>query len=208
MNSVFYRYFLAFLPDPLLRFELARLCDAAGQFGRRITAERLHLTLCVVAEFAHRDSFIARRVDAALANHLPSSCRIRLGTVSGGPKGAAIFGLGAQHEIQDFYRSLLWLLAPQRILPMHRKSGLHPHITLGYDPSTFQQFKFPWEWVPGELVLIESEVGRGVHNVLRRWPLDPPPQSFLPFDCGLPLQLPPQDSWPFGSRLPPLKRIA
>lgn len=202
MSSIFYRYFLAFRPDPLLRFELARLCDVVGQFGRRVTVEYLHLTLCVIAEFAYRDSFIARRADAALANHPLSSCKIRLGTVSGGPNGAAIFGLGPQDEIQDFYRLLLWLLARQRISPLHRKSGLRPHITLGYDPSTFQQFRFLREWVPGELVLIESEVGRGIHNVLHRWPLDPPPQGLLPFDCGLPLQPPPQDSWSFDRGCP------
>jgi hypothetical protein len=32
------------------------------------------------------------------------------------------------------------------------------------------------------LLLIESEVGRGVHNVLARWPLLPPSQGSFPFD--------------------------
>jgi hypothetical protein len=31
------------------------------------------------------------------------------------------------------------------------------------------------------LLLIESEVGRGIHNVLARWPLLPPPQGTFPF---------------------------
>jgi 2'-5' RNA ligase len=187
MKPILYRNFLAFVPDPVLRCELDGLCGAAGQIDKRVKSEHLHLTLCVISEFTHRDRFIARRVDAAFAHGLPPSCCIRLGKVSGGPTGAAIYTLGRQYEIQDFYRSLLRLLAQQQISPLHRKSGLHPHVTLGYDPSTFEKFKILWEWVPGELVLIESEVGRGVHNVLRRWPLDPPAQYELPFETGLPL---------------------
>lgn len=187
MKPILYRNFLAFLPDPELRFELDGLCDAAGQRDKRIKSEHFHLTLCVISEFTYRDRFIARRLDAAFAHGLSSSCCIHLGKVSVGPAGAAIYTVGRQYEIQDFYRSLLRLLAQQQVLPLHRKSGLHPHVTLGYDPSTFAQFKALWEWIPGELVLIESEVGRGVHNVLRRWPLDPPAQYELPFEKGLPL---------------------
>ena len=188
MTSITYRYFLAFLPDRALRCELTRLCRITGQLDKRIRPEHFHLTLCVIAEYGQRDRFIARRLDT-FDGRLPASCLIWLGKVRGGRNGATVCTIGRQHEIQAFYRALIGLLAQLRIAPLHRKSGFRPHVTLGYDRSDVDPFHVLWGWVPGELVLIESEVGNGIHNVLRRWPLQPPPQGLLPFDSGLPLLL-------------------
>ena len=183
MNYVRYRYFLAFRPDPALRYQLAALCGASCQFGGRVKTDYLHLTLCVVAELDHRDCFIVRRLLAAFARGLPSSCPIRLGRVRGGTNGAAIYTIGRRPEIQAFYRQLLSLLVQHQVQQLHRASGLHPHVTLGYDQCAFKRFNVPLEWIPDELALIESEVGRGAHNVLHRWPLFPPPQGRLPFEA-------------------------
>jgi len=90
--------------------------------------------------------------------------------------------MGRQLEIQDFYRALLACLAERAIFPLHRKSGLHPHVTLGHDPCAFDPFNLPREWVPEELLLIESEVGNSVHIVLARWPLLPPRQGAFAFE--------------------------
>ena len=190
MAKMRYRYLFAFAPSPDLRCLLAWLGDVAGQGRKRIDEGRLHLTLCVIAELAFRDRFIVRRVAAAFNRHLPSSCSIRLGIVRGGRKGATIRTIGSQREIQSFYLRLTRLLAELQLSPLHRKSGLRPHITLGYDRCAFEPFKVLWEWVPSELLLIESEVGRGIHNVLRRWPLLPSPQLLLPFDTGVPISEP------------------
>jgi 2'-5' RNA ligase len=177
----FFRYFFAFRPDPFLRCWLASLADAAGQSARRVRAEYFHLTLCVIAELAHRDHFIAARADSALAGRALSSCPLWLGWLRGGPHGAAVRATRGQHEIQDFYRMLLACLAGRDILPLHRKSGLRPHVTLGRDPYALAPLKLPRMWIPDELLLIESEVGRGVHNVLVRWPLLPPRQGAFAF---------------------------
>jgi len=190
-----YRYFLAFLPGHVLRRQLEQLCDRAGQIDSRIKTSHFHLTLAVIAELEHRDRFMARRVDAAFSEGLPSSCPVRLGKVRGGMGGAAIYASGRQHEVQDFYAQLLRLVAQVGLHPLHRKSGLKPHVTLGYDQCAFEAFNAPMEWVPDELVLIESEVGRGIHNLLHRWPLRLPPQGWLPFEGGLEL---PDKRWAAG----------
>jgi hypothetical protein len=69
--------------------------------------------------------------------------------------------------------------------PMHRAAGLRPHITLGYDPATFDAFDVVRHWTPGELLLIESRPrpdGKGrEHIALHRWPLLPPAQSAFAF---------------------------
>ena len=180
-----YRYFLGFRPDPALSAWLASLYAPAGQFNRVVRLEHLHLTLCVIAELAQRDRFIAPRVDAALSGRMLASCLIRLSWIRGGAAGAALFTVGRQGEIQQLYRLLVACLAERRLFPLHRRSGLRPHVTLGYDICRFETFRLPREWVPDELLLIESEVGKGIHNVIGRWPLLPPPQGALPFDPAL-----------------------
>lgn len=178
-NADFYRYFLGVRPHPLLRQMLARI---AAQAGQRMDPDLFHLTLCVIAQVDERDPFLLPRVRAALADQALCSFRVGLGRVRGGRKGALVRTRGRQDDIQSFYRLLLRLLATRSIAPMHRKSGLHPHITLGHDACAFEPFKIACEWLPDELLLIESEVGHTRHNVIGCWPLLPPRQGLLPFD--------------------------
>ena len=178
-NADFYRYFLGVRPNPLIRQMLARIAAHAGQ---EMDPELFHLTLCVIAEVGERDPFLLPRVRAALADQLLCSFRVALGRVRGGRKGAVVRTRGRQDEIQFFYRLLVRLLTTRGIEPMHRKSGLHPHVTLGHVACAFDPHKIALEWFPDELLLIESEVGRTRHNVIGRWPLLPPRQGLLPFD--------------------------
>jgi 2'-5' RNA ligase len=180
----FYRYFLGFRPDPALRGPLA---DIGVKLGQRVRPELLHLTLCVVSEAPTRNLFLLPRIRAALAGQELHSFPVRLGKVGGGENGAAIRTTGRQDEIQDFYRALVRWLARRGIAPLHRKAGLNPHLTLGYDSCRFDPFRIAVEWLPRELLLIESEVGNGTHNVLCRWPLLAARQGELPFDPLMPL---------------------
>ncbi len=181
MSQPDYRYFLGFRPDFELRCWLDQLADEAGQRHRRIKKEHFHLTLCVISELNHRDRFIASRTASALAGHPLVSCPFWLSRLRGGPGGAAVCTRGRQRELQDFYTMLVGCLAERDILPLHRKRGLQPHATLGYDPCAIEMLLPAREWIPNELLLIESEVGRGIHNVLTRWPLLPPRQGSFVF---------------------------
>jgi len=181
-----YRYFLGSLPDLGLRATLVRLRGPAGQFRNLVSAERLHLTWCVLAETLVRDHFILPRVEAALAGRPFASGPLPLGRVRGGKHGAAVHSRGRKPEIMALYRELTACLAIRDLHPLHRKSGLKPHFTLGYDECAFEPFMIAHEWIPDELQLVESEVGKGVHNILGRWSLLPPRQGLLPFDSPRP----------------------
>jgi len=174
----FYRYFVGCRPDASLR---AALAQAGSRAGQSLRPDGYHLTFCVIAEVPERDSSIADRVRAAFAEQTLHSAPIPFGRVVGGDLGAMVKTIGRQDELQDLYAVIVRSLAPQGLEPMHRKSGFRPHSTLGHDACSFVQFNIAHEWIPGELLLIESEVGLTRHNVLGSWHLLPPRQLRLPF---------------------------
>jgi 2'-5' RNA ligase len=178
----FYRYFLGLRPNPQMYPLFQRICEALGLPSR---LDLLHLTLCVIAETEERDHFVARRVRRALCDAKLHSFAVNLSRVRAGPHGAIAHTFGRQDEIQDFYSALARLLRACGIQPLHRKSGLHPHVTLGHRACEAELLRIAIRWFPSELMLIESEVGRTKHNVLERWSLLPPRQSLLPFDDGI-----------------------
>ena len=174
-----FRYFLGIRPDPQLYPQFQAICDALGLPSR---LDLLHMTLCVVAETAERDHFIARRIQKALRGAELHSFPINLRRVRAGLNGAGAHTVGRQDEIQDFYRTLARLLRACGIEPFHRKSGLHPHVTLAYRSCRVDLLEISIRWFPSQLMLIESEVGLTKHNVLAQWALLPPRQLELPFD--------------------------
>lgn len=174
-----YRYFMGIRPSPE-RYPFFQ--HLAAILGQPVRLHRLHLTLCVIAEGPERDRFLERRVHRALRGHALHSFAVNLGQVEAGPNGAFARSRGPQDDIQDFYRLLVRLLASVAIQPLHRKSGLHPHVTLGYTACAPASLRIALQWFPAELLLIESEVGLGRHTVLAQWPLLPPRQLLLPFE--------------------------
>ena len=179
MSNPFFRYFLGFRLDASARALLATIAKQRGQPTR---PELFHLTLCVIREMMERDPFLAARVAAALTGHSLSSVPIRLGRVKAEELGPMATTVGRQEDIKQFYETLVGLLAARGIFPLHRKSGLRPHVTLGYMPRDFDPFPIAVEWFPQELLLIESHVGDSRHQVVGSWPLLPTPQGTLPFE--------------------------
>lgn len=172
----FYRYFLGIRPIPEVYATFQRLAE---ELGLPVRLDLLHLTLCVIAQVKERDRFIAGRVRRALRDEPLHSFPVNLSRVKTGRQGAFAHTFGRQDEIQDFYRFLVRLLLRQGIEPMHRKSGLHPHVTLTREALEAELVRIALRWFPTELLLIESEVGLTRHNVLASWPLLAPRQSLL-----------------------------
>jgi len=173
----FYRYLFLCRPDPRW-FPLFR--QIAATVGQPIRGDPWHLTLCTVAETTERDHFLLPRIRPALHGQRLHSFSVNLSRVSAGSHGACARTFGRQDDVQDFYRILERVLRICGIEPLHRKSGLHPHVTLGYRACVPMRLKIALEWFPAELLLVESEVGLTRHNVLGRWSLLPPRQPLLP----------------------------
>lgn len=202
MSSQTIRTFLGFQLPPALRPLFAEWQRRAGQTANAVDLAMLHLTLCVVGETFQRDLFLRNRVIAALSAALPPAAPIRLGRIHGGAMGAELVTRGRAHEIKDFFEAVATLLGSHGIDPLHRVSGLRPHITLGYDRALFDAFNVIRHWTPEQLLLIESRPhpgGKGrKHLVLHRWPLLPPAQSAFAFMA----------EEPPASPIPPLLRAA
>jgi len=174
----FYRHFIGCRPDPVTRGKLAA---AGSQAGQHLRADLYHLTFCVIAESRERDPSLPGRVGQAFAGAALNSAPIPFGRVVGGPLGAMARTIGRQDALQDLYQAVVRRLARYGFEPMHRKSGFRPHATLGHAACPFARFDIALEWIPDELLLIESEVGLTRHNVLGRWPLLPPRQARFDF---------------------------
>lgn len=179
-----WRYFLGFLPDAALAQRILALGDALGLADDAII-DHLHLTLCTIAELDTRDETLADRLDPIITAARLESCRIRLGRARSGNRGAVIRSIGSQNEISLLYQKLPPLLRRLDLAALHRKNGLStPHITLSYKGGPAQILVVPFEWIPTELCLVESWVGCTRHEILRRWPLLPPPQGELDWGAG------------------------
>jgi 2'-5' RNA ligase len=178
-----FRYFLCFLPDAPVREAIASIHRHTGQGENRVPVERSHLSLCVFGAPPERDPSLVARIDASLAGAQLSSCVIRLGRVRGGPSGATLFTRGSKRELTALRGGLLERLAVHGVAPELEKTN--PHVTLGYDSFRGSAFGIRLEWIPREVVLIESEHGLGRHNPLARWPLLPPVQGMLPLGSQL-----------------------
>lgn len=184
ISAVQFRYFLGFRPGRSLRRRLAAEARSHGISLGAGHEDRLHLTLCVIAETTTQDRAFATRIGAAIENAALASCPVRLGRLRSSAGCVTLAAMGRQDEIRALFVRIAGLLAKCGMVPLHRCSGLHPHITLSHRGGLLEPGTIIVRWIPDELLLIESWVGASRHVVLRRWPLMPPPQGELDFKSG------------------------
>lgn len=142
-----------------------------GVGGRRIAAERLHVTLELVGhdvdeatvEAAHAAAdtiafpSLAPRFDAVMTFSAPSGPCVMLGT----------HGLD---EVRRLRTELAMAMADRGFAPSR---AFEPHMTLSYDPRHRLE-RTPVEpiaFTATEFALVKSHIGLSRHEVLRTWPL-------------------------------------
>lgn len=178
-----FRYFLGFQVAADRAGWLARqLPPVAGDLFAGLKPQLYHLTLCTIAETDEAQPFLRAQVAKALDTDLPAASPIPFARIiprEGG--GAELVTIGRVAAIRQAYDAIVARLAAQGIDPMQPKSGLRPHITLGYGTCDFDPVPVAWSWTPRDLVLIESHVGHRRHRVLQRWTLAAPAQASFDF---------------------------
>ena len=186
--SPMFRYFLGFqVPADRAGWLARQLPPVSGDLFAGLKPQNYHLTLCTIAETQAQHPFLRQRVAKAFEAGLPAASAIPFGRIVSKDGGAELVTTGSVVGIRQLYDAIALLLAPHDMEPLHRKSGLRPHITLGYGKCDFPAVPMAWTWTPRELVLIESHVGHSRHHVLQSWPLLAPAQGLFDFmDDALP----------------------
>lgn len=182
MMDPMFRYFLGFQVAADRAGWLARqLPPVSGDLFAGLKPQLYHLTLCTIAETMEPQPFLRQYVAKAFEAGLPAASPIPFGRLVSRGAGAELVTTGSVGAICRTYEAIVARLATQGIEPMHRKSGLRPHITLGYGKCDFDPVRVAWNWTPRDLVLIESHIGHRRHRVLQSWALEPPAQSSFAF---------------------------
>jgi RNA 2',3'-cyclic 3'-phosphodiesterase len=170
--------FLALFPDAATAARIAdltrQLRDKYALTGRPHAAERLHVSLHGIGEYASFPNEVASRVIEAAAAIAMRPFDIgfdRVMSFSGKP-GQLPFVLRGEAVAE--------LIAFQKILgAAMQKAGLGrakahyaPHMTLLYDTRRVDEQPIETiRWTAREFVLVHSLLGRGVYKSLGRWPL-------------------------------------
>lgn len=177
-----FRYFLGFQVAADRAGWLARqLPPVSGDLFAGLKPQLYHLTLCTIAEAMEPQPFLRGQVAKAFEHGLPAASPIAFGRIVSRGSGAELVTAGSIGAIRQTYEAIVARLAAQGIDPMHRKSGLRPHVTLGYGDCAFDPVRVAWTWTPRDLVLIESHIGHRRHRVLQSWSLEAPAQSSFAF---------------------------
>ncbi|UKK83291.1 hypothetical protein L7H23_12030 [Sphingopyxis sp. BSN-002] len=177
-----FRYFLGFqVPADRAGWLARQLPPVSGDLFAGLKPQNYHLTLCSIDETMVPHPFLRQRVAKAFEAGLPAAASIPFGRIVSKDAGAELITAGGVTGIRQLYEAIVARLAPHGIEPWYRQSGLRPHVTLGYGRHPFDPVPVAWNWIPRDLVLIESHVGHGRHRVLQRWTLDAPVQGMFDF---------------------------
>jgi RNA 2',3'-cyclic 3'-phosphodiesterase len=165
------RYFFAIRPPILLARQIA---DAAIWFdGARggLAAERLHITLVILDDFAAPPPQIVaalREVGRLIAE---ASFVITLDTAVGSGRSIALRSRLRNAALGDLRHQIAAAVASAGIAE-RANYRFSPHLTLGYrEGLPFTQPIAPLSWTVDALELIHSQVGRTRHDVVDRWML-------------------------------------
>jgi RNA 2',3'-cyclic 3'-phosphodiesterase len=173
----YYKLFFGLFPSPAEAQRLADSADALrlqhGLTGERLAAQRLHITLLVVADL--RDTIALTTVDAARAAAASVDCaplHIALDqALSFQHNNAFVLRCDARSDaaIARLGQTLALALRRVGLRPVPSRT---PHMTLLYDPrSIAAQHIPPFLWTAHEFALVLSHTRQTHHQWIDRWPL-------------------------------------
>jgi 2'-5' RNA ligase len=167
-------------PGPLAATEIAdrtdRFCDKAGLTGRRLSADRLHVTLFDLGEYSELPEELVVRVCRVMATIICPPIEVtfdRLQTFRRRSleKPWVLVGGDGLNDLCRLRRMLALALIEAGLKKFARLS-FTPHMTLLYDPRTIKPREIdPVRWTMTEFVLVDSLRGQTKHVPIARWQL-------------------------------------
>lgn len=175
-----HRLFFALRPTPAgvqaIVAARQRVCERLGLKGRPVAAERLHVTLHWLADHDEFPQALCDAASAAGAKLVAEPFDVRfdhIGSIGAArdPGPLVLSGGEGLEALRHFQRALGDEMRAAGI-GAYVRSHFKPHVSLLY-PGVYlaREAIEPLEWRVEELLLIDSHVGAGVHELLGRWPL-------------------------------------
>ncbi|MDR3385978.1 MAG: RNA 2',3'-cyclic phosphodiesterase [Rudaea sp.] len=183
MNRQTHRLFFALLPDPPLVPALAQVADniKAMKLIRAswVAASKYHITLHFLGDFPALPPDIVDRAKAAASSLRHAPFDFVLGNVAsfrGRLQSPCVLRCARDSDValQSFWSELGHTLIEQG-LGGNLERRFTPHVTIAYADKTLPEpiAIQPIVWTASSFVLVESLVGKSIHNRLQTWPLDP-----------------------------------
>jgi 2'-5' RNA ligase len=167
--------FFAIFPDAdaakAIAIQAAHLGREHGLVGKPLFAHRLHVTLHDLGGYAQLPPDMVKTARAAGdAVAAPAFDVVFDRAMSFPSSGTYVLCGGAGAAQLAAFRQSLGLAIGHAGLPVKR--SFTPHMTVLYDRHPVAEHAIePITWTAKEFVLVNSHVGKGVHEVLGRWPL-------------------------------------
>jgi 2'-5' RNA ligase len=168
--------FFALLPDTQDATTIAALGERMNSQhalkGTLVEAHRLHVTLFDLGDYAQVPADkVAQASNAAASVPVPAFDVVFEKSMSY-TKGALVLCADDEENVsalRAFRQRLGEALADAGLKPSR---SFTPHMTVAYARRKLEKhaLEAPVRWAAGSLVLIDSHVGEGVHEVLGRWP--------------------------------------
>lgn len=175
------RLFLAVYPDAQAATRIAALArqlrERHGLRGNPIAAERLHVTLHHLGNYAGVPDDVVRMAGAAAARVASASFGIGFDRAASfaARRGKCPFVLLGEDGVQSVTTLQRQIGEAMKAsgLARHVEARFTPHLTLLYDELVVAGHDIePIHWHVREFALVHSLLGRSRHVVLARWPLE------------------------------------
>ncbi len=165
-----HRLFLALPPPPELAARMTGLQQELG-LARPVPADRLHLTLLLMPDYAHVPDGLAEAVAEEAARVRMPPFRVILDRAQGNGRNL-VLQPSEPIEALAMFRERLGLSLVRAGIELRPGYRFSPHVTLSYnDRERISAEIEPLSWLVEEFVLIHSFVGLTKHVELGRWRL-------------------------------------
>ena len=175
------RLFLALLPDAQNAESITRLTQGlraeCNLKGKPIAAERLHVTLYFLGDFAGLPQGIVERTNRAASALAVREFEVVLDRVmsfksKSGKSPFVLCGGDGVDALLAFQRALFLAMSKEGLKPADRATSFTPHVTLLYDRHSVPQREVePISWRANEFVLVRSAIGLNRYETIAHWPL-------------------------------------
>jgi 2'-5' RNA ligase len=168
-------FFSIFLPLDIAKPIAARVASFGrehGLLGKPLLPHRLHITLHDLGNFAEVPAELIQLALTAGRALTTPAFNVIFDHAMSFPSSGTYVVCGNESGTAALVAFREALGTEMKEAGIKVKKSFTPHMTVAYDRHRIAKHDIePITWTAGEFTLIKSHVGKGIHEVLGRWPL-------------------------------------